>query len=85
MRVHTLDRIAGDGVVAGKSVKGTLVTDRLSWLRDLNLLDARVAGASIWPDVEAAPAVVDTVGAGAGHHGVLQTLLVRPALQVVAV
>lgn len=79
-----LGRSAADGVVARKLGKRPVETDLLVGSGVLERLGARHARGAVGSDVEAAVGVVDAVGAGAGPDGVLETVLVGPALEVVA-
>lgn len=72
-------------VVAGKLVQRSVQANFLLGGSLLNGLDAGVSGRAIGTDVQAAPTVINTVGASASGNGTLQSVLVSPALQIVAV
>lgn len=74
-----------DGVVAGESGKRTSEANVLRRSGSLELLGAGLAGSSVGADVQAAAAVKDTVGASAGGDGVVESVLVLPALEVIGV
>jgi hypothetical protein len=74
-----------DGVVAGKGSNWAAESNVLGRSSDLELLGSRRARAAVGSDVQAASLVVDTVGASAGGDGVVESILVLPALEVVCV
>lgn len=80
--VPHLSRAAADGVVARKPGKRSLEANLLGGSGNLEGLGRRVAGA-VGSNVERAASSIDTAAAGAGADGVLKTVLVAPALEVV--
>lgn len=72
-------------VVAGKLVQRPVQANFFFRRSLLKSLDAGVSRRAIGTNVQAATAVIDTVGTGAGGNGTLQSVLVSPALDVVTV
>lgn len=74
-----------DGVVAGKGSNWAGKSNVLGRSRGLELLGRRSTRSAVGSDVQAASLVENTVGAGASGDGVVESILVRPALEVVCV
>lgn len=74
-----------DGVVTGKGRNWAVESDVLSRSSGLELLGSRRARAAVGSDVQAASLVIHTVGASASGDGVVESILVLPALEVVCV
>lgn len=73
-----------NGVVARQLLQAVVQTNVLGRRRSLGLLVRSLAGA-VAADVEAAATRVGALATGARLHGVLQAVLVRPAVEEVAV
>lgn len=74
-----------DGVVAGKGRNWAAESNVLGRSSDLELLGSRRARGAVGSDVQAASLVKHTVGASAGGDGVVEGILVLPALEIVCV
>lgn len=74
-----------DRVVSGKGRNWAAKSNVLGRSRSLELLGPRRSRSAVGTDVQAASLVKDTVGASAGGDGVVESILVLPALEVVCV
>lgn len=74
-----------DRVVAGKGSNWAAKSNVLGRSSSLELLGRRSTRRAVGSDVQAASLVKNTVGASAGGDGVVESILVGPALEVVCV
>ncbi len=84
LATEALDGRSGNGVVAGEGSKGSVEAHLLRRGSNLGSLRAGRAGA-VRSNIETAPRVQDAVGAGAGGHRIVESTLVRPPVDEIAV
>lgn len=85
VHVCCLDGVSSDGVVSRELVKRTVAANLFVRRSSLDFLLASMSGGAISSNVQAAAAVVNTVRSCACTNGALKTVLVLPALEVIAV
>lgn len=74
-----------DRVVTGKGRNWAVKSNVLCRSRSLELLRRRRTRRAVGSDIQAASLVKDTIGTSAGGDGVVECVLVSPALEVVCV